>query len=125
MKISLSGNWLKSTAITATFFPLIAFVIYVVIGITKVFTIFSIVWMSVSMWGIIWCFFAMIFALIALWNARVGGILIIIAGFLFFSSVLFTNHYPQIYLPVSGIYIIGGVFHLLRSFQDPRKLTSI
>ena len=115
---SLSNDRLKRAAIITTLFPLVAFVIYTVIGISKIFTLFDIVWKSVSMWGIIWTFFAIIFAAIAVWHARTGGILIIIAGCLFFAGVLMTNHYLEIYLPVSGIYVIGGILHIFRSLRN-------
>jgi len=115
---SLSRNWLKKTAITVIFFPLAAIVIYAIILITKIFTIFHITLLSLSGWGIIWTFFAIIFAVIAVWYARTGGILIIIAGCLFFASVLMTNHCLEIYLPISGIYVIGGIIHIFQSLRN-------
>ena len=102
---------MKKAAIIITFLPLIAFIIYQVCRPAPIF-------------GVIWCFFAIIFAFIALRYHRVGSILVIFLGAFFFFSVWATNHYIEIYLPVSGVYTIGGILHFINAFFIKKRMSS-
>jgi len=103
MDKSLLSKRLRKAAIIVTFLPLVGFVIYQALRPAPIF-------------GIVWCFFAVIFAVIALRYHKTGSILMIFAGALFFLSTLLTNHYIEFYLPVSGVYTVGGILHFINAF---------
>jgi hypothetical protein len=111
----LPSSRLRKAAITVTFLPLAGYVIYAILVFTQVLTIFD-VYLTIQTFGMVWCFFAIIFAFIALRYHKTGSILIIFAGVLFFVSVLLTNHYPGRHLPLSGIYTVGGILHFINAF---------
>lgn len=106
---------LRKAAIIITFLPLIAYAIYAILVFTQVLQIFD-VYLTVQTWGMAWCFFAIIFAFIALRYPRPGSVLIIFTGVLFFTSVLLSNHYPERHLPLSGVYTIGGILYFINVF---------
>jgi hypothetical protein len=115
MAKSLLSKRLRKAAIIVTFLPLAAYVIYAIIVLTGVLEPFDI-YLTIQTFGMVWCFFAIIFAFVALRYHKTGSILIIFAGVLFFVSVLVTNHYPGRHLPLSGIYTIGGILHFINAF---------
>ena len=118
---SLSGKRLRNAAVTLSFLPPTVILLYVVflftIDITEIYRFFKpIGFIGITIFGIVWSSFAVIFAWIALRHSRAGGILIVFAGGLFFVTALISNHYVQIYLPASGIYFVGGIIHLYQAF---------
>jgi Flp pilus assembly protein TadB len=117
---SLLSRRMRKAAIIITFLPLAGYVIYAILVFSQVLQIFD-VYLTIQTFGMVWCFFAIIFAFIALRYHRIGSILIIVAGVLFFVSVLLTNHYPGRHLPLSGIYTIGGILHFINAFFLERR----
>jgi hypothetical protein len=115
MDKSLPSGRLRKAAIIVTFLPLAAYVIYAILAFTDALSIFD-VYLTIQTFGMVWCFFAIIFAFIALRFHKTGSILIIFAGVLFFVSVLLTNHYPGRHLPLSGVYTVGGILHFINAF---------
>jgi hypothetical protein len=116
----LPSSRLRKAAIIVTFLPLAGYVIYAILVFTEALRAFDI-YLTIQTFGMAWCFFAIIFAFIALRYHRTGSILIIFAGVLFFVSVLLTNHYPGRHLPLSGIYTIGGILHFINAFFLERR----
>jgi hypothetical protein len=115
MAKSLLSRIVRTAAIIVTFLPLAAYVIYAIIVLSGVLERFDI-YLTIQAFGMAWCFFAIIFALIALWLEKIGSVMIILVGVLFFVGVLLTNHYPGRHLPLSGIYTIGGILHFINAF---------
>jgi len=111
---------LRKAAIIITFLPLAAYVIYAIIVFSRVLNPFD-VYLTIQTFGMAWCFFAIIFAFIALRFHKTGSILIIFAGVLFFVSVVLTNHYPGRHLPLSGVYTVGGILHFINAFFLERR----
>jgi hypothetical protein len=111
----LPSSRLGKVAVIVTFLPLAGYVIYAILVFSRVLQILD-VYLTIQTFGMVWCFFAIIFAFIALRFHKTGSILIIFAGVLFFVSVLLTNHYPGRHLPLSGIYTIGGILHFINAF---------
>jgi hypothetical protein len=111
----LPSSRLGKVAVIVTFLPLAGYVIYTILVFSRVLQILD-VYLTIQTFGMVWCFFAIIFAFIALRFHKTGSILIIFAGVLFFVSVLLTNHYPGRHLPLSGIYTIGGILHFINAF---------
>lgn len=120
MDKDLLSQRLRKAAIIITFLPLVGYVIYAILVFTQVLQIFD-VYLTIQTFGMVWCFFAIIFALIALRYHKTGSILIIFAGVLFFVSVLLTNHYPGRHLPLSGVYTVGGILHFINAFFLERR----
>jgi hypothetical protein len=116
----LPSSRLRKAAIIVTFLTLAGYVIYAILVFTEALRAFDI-YLTIQTFGMAWCFFAIIFAFIALRYHRTGSILIIFAGVLFFVSVLLTNHYPGRHLPLSGIYTIGGILHFINAFFLERR----
>jgi hypothetical protein len=116
MDKGLQSGRLNRAAIIATFLSSVAFSVYSILVIIGVLSILS-GRISGSTFGIEWSFFALAFAFAALWYHKVGSILIILAGafFLFFTAWT-TNHYPQVYLSVAGVYTAGGILHFINAF---------
>ncbi|MGD9118025.1 MAG: hypothetical protein PVJ08_04745, partial [Dehalococcoidia bacterium] len=115
MDKSLLSKRLLKAAIIVTFLPLAGYVIYAILVFSQVLQIFD-VYLTIQTFGMAWCFFAIIFALVALRYHKIGSILIIFSGVLFFVSVLLTNHYPGRHLPLSGVYTVGGILHFINAF---------
>jgi len=111
---------MKKAAIIVTFLPLAAYVIYAILVFSSVLEKFDI-FLTIQTFGMLWCFIAIGYAFIALWFEKIGSILIILAGVVFFVSVLLTNHYPERHLPLSGIYTIGGILHFINAFFLERR----
>jgi hypothetical protein len=114
---------MRKAAIIITFLPLAGYVIYAILAFTEALRAFDI-YLTIQTFGMAWCFFAIIFAFIALRYHKIGSILIIFAGVLFFVSVLLTNHYPGRHLPLSGIYTVGGILHFINAFFLERRARS-
>lgn len=116
---------MRKAAIIVSFLPLAGYVLYAILVFTQVLQVCD-VYLTIQAFGILWCFFAIIFAFTALWYNRTGSILMILAGVLFFVSVLLTNHYPGRHLPLSGIYTIGGILHFINAFflekREPQQI---
>jgi hypothetical protein len=123
MAKTLLSKRLRKAAIIVTFLPLAGYVIYAILVFSGVLEKFDI-YLTIQTFGMAWCFFAIIFAFIALWFHKIGSILIIFAGVLFFVSVLLTNHYPGRHLPLSGVYTIGGILHFINAFFLERRRRS-
>jgi len=115
MDKTLLSRRMRKAAIIVTFLPLAGYLIYAILVFTQLLTTFDI-YLTIQTFGMVWCFFAIIFAFIALRYHKTGSILIIFAGVLFFVSVLLSNHYPGRHLPLSGIYTVGGILHFINAF---------
>jgi hypothetical protein len=122
---SSSVKRLRSTSISLSFLPPALILLYALfLFIFDTFELnqfIHVVLVGISIFGIIWAFFAVIFAWVAVRHATVGGILIVFAGALFFVTAFMSNHYVQIYLPASGIYFLGGILHICRPKTIPKR----
>ena len=61
---------------------------------------------------------AFIFAVLAIYRPLAGGILLCIGGALLFVASLLTNHYPEYYLPISSLSLVGGILHIIRVSRE-------
>jgi hypothetical protein len=120
MDETLLSKRLRKAAIIITFLPLAGYVIYAILVFSGVLEKFDI-YLTIQTFGMVWCFFAIIFAFVALRFHKTGSILIIFAGVLFLVSVWLTNHYPGRHLPLSGIYTVGGILHFINAFFLERR----
>jgi hypothetical protein len=114
---------MRKAAIIVTFLPLAGYVIYAILVFSGILERFDI-YLTIQTFGMLWCFIAIVYAFIALWFEKIGSILIILAGVVFFVSVLLTNHYPGRHLPLSGVYTVGGILHFINAFFLERRARS-
>jgi hypothetical protein len=63
---------------------------------------------------------AFIFAVLAIYRPLAGGVLLLFAGALLFIASLQTNHYPQYYLPIGSLSVVGGILHLTVASKKDR-----
>jgi hypothetical protein len=116
---------LRSAAIFLSFLPPALILLYAlflfIFDTFELHQFIHLVLVGITIFGIVWAFFSVIFAWVALRRPLVGGILIVFAGALFFVTAFISNHYVQIYLPASGIYLVGGILHICRPKTIPKS----
>ena len=64
--------------------------------------------------GLFYSMAAVPVGVLAIYKVRTGGSITFGMGVLLLTASLLTNHYPQYYVPVGALSILGGTLHLFR-----------